>query len=199
MADTQADREAALANQALIELGDQPVIEALTEASDKAERANAVYATIRDALLEQHPWKFALARAEIDEDGAAPAFGWLRRFALPDDYLKAWRLNDKDELRVRWTVERGFLLTDESSPIRLRYIAATPDPGDWTPAFKRAVITELAATLALGITNTRVSHETLTKAARDRLDTARWVDGKEEGAHEWLPGRLARRRWSVSG
>lgn len=201
MTATQAERETALANEALVLLGQDGRFTAGLDstANAAAPRANAVYPTVRDTLLAKHPWNFALDRAEVAADDDAPAFGWQRRFALPDDLLRVWRLNDKDEQDVRWTVERGWLLTDEASPVNLRYIARVADPENWTPAFRTAVITELAVALSLGLTNT-ASRVQVARAEADRaLADARWIDGQEQGAHEWLEGRFlqARRRVGI--
>lgn len=189
-----------LVNQALVELGGRPEVESLTDtASDSARIANAVYATVRDTLLQQHPWNFAMARAEVEADDTDPDFGWSKRYALPDDCLRVWRLSDEPTNKLGWAVEGGWLLTDEASPIELRYIARVEDPDDWSPAFQRAVIGELAAAMAMAISNTAAVAQAARQTAAIRLEEARSLDGRERGKTRWPDGRLKRAFKAAAG
>lgn len=190
-----------IVNQALVELGGgAELIEALDEDSANARNANAIWATVRDSLLAMHPWNFALKRAEVDADAGEPAFGWLRRFALPADCLQVFRLNDMPARRLPWEIEGGFLLTDEATPVNMRYIARIEETADWSAAFTDAVAGEIAARLAITVANSQTSAAEARKEAERRLREARWVDAREQGALERPPGRIERwRRQGLTG
>ena len=179
-----------LVNQALVLLGGRPVVDSLDGDGDEANIANSVYTTVRDDLLACHPWNFALARAEVEADETAPAFGWSYRYALPEGCLRVWRLTDLPDERLEWVVEGGWLLTNEVGPINLRYISQVTDPASWPPSFQQAMIAALARAMAMAITNTNTVVDMAQRAAAMKLEEARSVNGREHGRTVLSSGRL---------
>ena len=51
-------------NQALRLIGDQPIT-ALTDATERADRCESIYATTRDQMMMMHPWNFAMVRTVL--------------------------------------------------------------------------------------------------------------------------------------
>ena len=76
--------EVDIVNAALIKLGER-TIASLTDAVKPAQLANAVYADLRDALLREHPWNFAMVRVSLAVRAARqPEAGRGTAYLLPD-------------------------------------------------------------------------------------------------------------------
>jgi hypothetical protein len=61
-------------------------------------------------------------------------------FTLPDDCLTT----APEEDTADWTVEGRSLLTNQTPPLRLRYIAQMPDASTWDPAFAEVLACRIA-------------------------------------------------------
>ena len=193
-----------VANMALVILGGVGDLTDLNAANPRAEKVRAVYPTLKKALLESHPWNFALERArlsaQVDASGdpVRPAFGWQYQYILPGNCLRVWRLNDAPIERVPRVRERGKLLTNVAGPINLRYIADVPE-AEWSALFTAAAAAVLAADLALAITATASAMERAQRAAVAKLREARWADAQENGRLEMETGPLEGAHRAVAG
>ena len=193
-----------IVNAALVQLGSQGGLGSLTDTGAHAQQANQVYTIARDALLACHAWNFAMARAEIDADvdgdgdAVKPAFGWSLQYTLPADTIRAWRLNDAPVDRRYWEIEGGKLLTNEASPIHLRYIKRVTDAESFPPLFADALSWEIAARLALPITQSQTTARGARDEARRALADAKWADSQEKGKRRQALGDLERAKLLTS-
>ena len=129
----------AVCNRALGKIG-APRINALTDDTPPALALAACLPGVSDWMLRAYLWRFALKRAVLAEADAVPAFGYGWSFTLPDDCLTTAPEADTAD----WTVEGRSLLTNETPPLRLRYIAQMPDAAQWDPAFAEVLACRIA-------------------------------------------------------
>lgn len=85
-----------ICNLALSHLGDDATVSSIDppEGSAQAEHCAAFYPIARDALLESHPWNFALRRiapALLEEQ---PSAQWGYAYALPSDAIQVFAIQD---------------------------------------------------------------------------------------------------------
>jgi hypothetical protein len=91
-------------------------------------------------VLRAYRWRFALKREVLAEADAVPAFGYGWSFTLPDDCLTT----APEEDTADWTVEGRSLLTNQTPPLRLRYISQMPAASHWDPAFAEVLACRIA-------------------------------------------------------
>lgn len=116
---------------------------------------NRNYPQQRDALLERHPWNFAVKRASLAADNAEPAFEWAYQYTLPTDCLRLLPITTngyRDSPGVSHVVESGKILTDKAAPLYVRYIARVTNPSYFTLTFTNALAQVLAARMAYWMT-----------------------------------------------
>ena len=100
-----------IANVALTMLGSQRIA-ILSEDSEPARRVNAVYDILRDELLMEHPWTFAVERTSLAQLSDTPAFGYSYQYQLPSDCLK---FLDRKNQSYDFRVEGSTVLCDSST------------------------------------------------------------------------------------
>lgn len=162
--------EVDLCNLALQRLGAKSIT-SLTDDSTNARECNRAYAHARDSELRSHPWSFARKRAELAASSTAPAFEYANAFPLPSDFLRLMSNNgrlgmtNQDDLQI----EGGNVLTNDSAPLPITYIAQITDPEAFDQLFADLLVARLARDLAEKITqsNTKIqAAQTLYKEAR---------------------------------
>jgi hypothetical protein len=152
--------ETGIANRALQRLG-ATRITALDDASTKNGRAcNVAYEPLRDALLRMHPWSFAITRAALAADSAAPVGddAPAYQYTWPTDALRI--LLPKDHT-LDWIIEGRKILTDWDAPLYIRYIAKITDPNTMDPLFREALSALMAAELCDEITQSNPKKDRL--------------------------------------
>lgn len=150
-----------ICNQALSKVGADRITSLLDD-TPQAKLLNAIYGVKRDAELAARPWSFAITRALIPASSTAPAFGWARAFPQPSDYLAmvqvgetyAFYDNSSGEFGggALFEIEGGAVLTDQSSPLAIRYISRITNAGLYPPLFVEAFACRLAAEICEKLT-----------------------------------------------
>lgn len=159
-----------ICNAALVKVG-QTRITSLTDDVNAAGTLSAIYDDKRDAELAAAPWSFAIVRAELPASTTVPAFGRAYAYPMPTDCLRLVQVGDD----YTWydptnggifEYEGGAVLTDQASPLQVRYIQRVTNEGLFPPLFAEALACRLAAEIC----------ETLTQDAgkRDRA----WAERK---------------------
>jgi len=149
-------------NRALIKIG-EPVIVS-REQTPYGDTLALVCDDFRKMLLSSHYWRFAIKRAvlaKLDEESGSRIFNYV--YALPRDYLlmKDFGHNYKNpnlsNLIVasdeRYSIEGGKLLTRYADNVEISYIADIKDENLFTPLFKEALISLIAAEAVVRIKN----------------------------------------------
>lgn len=138
-----------IANLALTKLGAARITD-LADNTRNARVMNAIFDEKRDAELASHPWTFAIKRAQIPALSAAPAFQWARQYPLPSDYLRLVQIGEDytfydSNSGPLFQVEGNAILTDEASPLDVRYVYRVTSTGLFSPLFVEALACRLAA------------------------------------------------------
>ncbi|UIJ37807.1 hypothetical protein LWC08_14105 [Desulfobaculum bizertense] len=160
---------------ALMELGEEG-IGSLKEDSELVRIMSVFYETERDAMLEEHPWNFALRRVELAEQVSGAAFGYARAFQLPSDALCVVDVEPEQNFEL----EGQSLLTD-SPHVFLRYVRRIRHAKALPPTFRSALAARLAARVAKKITGSSAEKERMEVLYRERLRTAKSRDAQGGG------------------
>jgi hypothetical protein len=179
-----------IANNALIRIGASSII-SFTENSEAARAVNLIFSQVRNAVLRDHIWNFALRRVQLALNDTAPAFGYGNSFALPTDCLRVIQMEEKDMVYV---IEGRNLLTDEGTA-KIIYLAEITDPTQYDPMFVEALSARLAAELAIPLADSNSLYQNMMEVYRMKITDARSIDGQESGepqivADTWLDSRL---------
>lgn len=190
--------EVTIANRALQKLGARR-IDSLGEDSPNARSVAEAYPVVRDRLLRQYAWNFAIGRARVAADADLTLWGELNRFRKPDDFLRLLRGTEAgtdDIERVKtWRLEGNFIVTDAAAPLEFRYVRRVTNPAEFDSLFAELLAVTLAAEIADDITQDSGRVERL-YAEKDVLEAeARKVNSLENPAEEppedsWLQARL---------
>lgn len=148
-----------ICNRALQKIGAN-AIQALSDNTREARACNAAYEPVRDRLLQEHRWRFAILRTELAAEGTAPAWGRAGSFQLPSDYLAMVpRYPEDNELEIDYEIESGKILSDQEGPLYIRYISKVTDPNKMTPLFREYLSAMLAFELCEQITQSNAKKE----------------------------------------
>ena len=76
-----------IANIALTNLGATNITD-IDEDSSNARKIRAIYDNLRQAVLEEHPWNFAIVRDVLSPDPTSPVFGYSYKVRKPTGCLR---------------------------------------------------------------------------------------------------------------
>lgn len=182
-------------NLALTELGQ----DGCTSIDDDIERVRVLrrnWEFVRDAVLAEHPWKFAIKRAELAALASEPLFGWSLQYALPEACLKVvqvgdeWAFYSADNELETFAMEGGRVLTDIEAPLQIRYVERKENVGEWPVLFGQAVAYKLASVCAKKITGSNTEAERVMGLYQLHVRTA-----KRHSAIERPPQHLRDGSW----
>lgn len=175
----------AICNLALGWLGENPIT-AITDPSRAAQLCNTNFDLLRDAVLEEGEWGFALKQAgPLAPVSPGPTFGPGSLFNLPEDCLRVLRCLDSSDVgsissvftdgmsafpasRLQWRRE-GRAVRAEVTAIYVEYIAKITDTELFSPGFTQAMAARLAAELSMPITNSATMFQTMWKLYSGKL------------------------------
>lgn len=164
-------------NTALTLLGQDPIAD--PDGSGKKETAcRQVYDVCRKALLEQHPWNFALKRANLDLESEAPAFEYSYAFGLPTDCLRIYRVYNASSV---YKEEGGLVLSDDST-MQLLYVRNIEDPSRFPPLFIQLLAVDIALAIEYFITNGQSMAQGLMMKRAELLKTAKMIDAQKDSS-----------------
>jgi hypothetical protein len=163
--------EVDIANVALLRIGQLQTIAELDEPTPHAQAINAVFAHLRDAVLEAFAWPFAmkratldvLASAEDDPDDPLLRSGWGFTYQLPADciaprYIYPGTNTPGEGQEVPFVIEAdetvgtaGRVLLTNEGEAELIYTAKITQPNRWSPTFRDAMAFRLASDLAMSV------------------------------------------------
>lgn len=180
-----------IANRALSKLGQKRVSNIETEDTKSARIINGIYSMVRDSLLQEYPWNFAIKRASLAPLSSSPEWGYDNKYKIPSDCLRLLSIkNDPD-----YSVEEDNILTDETDEILIKYIARIENSGNYVPVFNEALATRLAYEGCEEITQSNSKKQILFQELKDTLSIAFRIDAIENLPEqlpddEWLTERL---------
>lgn len=187
-----ATSKVAIANLALQKLGAKR-IESLTQDHPNARSINACFDAVRDTLLRQYDWSFAIKRGSIAADGDGPTWGDWDRFSLPNDFIRLLRDNETGQA-PDWKIEGQYILSADGAPLEIRYIARIEDPNFYDACFVDALAAALAFQCCEEITGSTGKQD---RARADKMDAiaegyrtgAIEKDGQDSPEDEWVAAR----------
>ena len=140
-----ANSEVEICNMALGMLGANQIM-----VKEDSQPCNVHYDTIRDAILEDVDWTFAMKRVVLKSPSTTtPAYGFTRQFLLPTDCIRVVDVNGSND---GWLKEARFILTNDET-IELSYVSRVIDVRLYPSSFVNAFAARLASVIATPITN----------------------------------------------
>lgn len=167
-------------------------ITSLNDNSAEARLCKVLYPRIRDAALRKHSWRFAVKRVELGLLSETPAFGFDYAFQLPSDCLKILETDSYED--EDWALEDGKVLANRTT-FFCKIIYRQTDASKYDAVFVEYLAYELAAQLALPLTNGTQIAAGMQAKADDILREARSYSAQEKGSIEvpeatsWLIAR----------
>lgn len=186
-----------IANRALILLGTSSRVISVDDPTPLARQIADLWHESRRAAIVAHPWNFALWRAQLNETGDAPAFGYTKRFALPADCLRWLPPPRDDDAFFEGVEEAGHILTDYGAPLPVRYIRDVEDVGAWPAHFHVFMAYQIALDLADSATQFSSKVEEMAQAREDAMATAKTLDGLASGERTRGDARFTS-RWAMA-
>ena len=172
-----------ICNRALNAVG-QAAITALDEGTARADLCNRLYTDLRDELLQDHPWNFAIRRDTPAASATEPAFEWDYAFPMHADALRVLSVNE-DWQHATWVVEGREILTNEPAPVYVRYVSKDVTEDTFPPLFTGALVLRIAMDLAMPLTESGTRREALAKQYQVAIRMARGADARESGPHRY--------------
>lgn len=162
-------------NRALDKLGQGSIV-SLEDGTKAANLCIRNWPLIRDQVLRDHPWNFAVKRVTLAPDVAEPAWGFNYRTPLPTDCLRLIEVRDLSE--GEYQVEGRAILSNQDV-LYVRYIARVIDPNEYDALFQDAVASRLAVELCEPLTQSNSKKDILIQEYDMILTAAKRADGQE--------------------
>lgn len=186
----------AICNEALVLLGDAPI-----DSLDGEGAANVAcrthYGPTRDHLLSIHPWNFSRLTVDLVRLAAAPssATGFSAAYQLPTDLVRIVRVFVDTIPDPSWSQEADHLLVDaaDTAVVAIEYHRLV-DESYFIKPFRTALMAEMAARLAPALTEREGMTDTMQKAARVALATARHANATQRPTQHIAATRFIRAR-----
>jgi hypothetical protein len=182
--------EVSICNSALIKIGHDR-INSLTEQSKAAVLCAERYPFVRDEVLREHPWNFAIKRASFSQLVSTPAFEYQYEYQIPSDCLRIWQPEDPD---VVFVVEAGKVLTDEGT-FKCRYISRVTNTALFDRSFAEALAFRLAADIGYSITASTQLQQAMLAMYDMKLKIARSMDAQEGTPEDLINDSWVERRF----
>lgn len=189
-----------ICNQALTKAGAARIV-SLDDDTESAGVLRAIYNVKLDAELAAQPWTFAIKRQQLPASSTAPLFGWARAFPVPADYLA---MVEVGENYVFYDSNAGALfqlegsdsgmqiLTDQGSPLNVRYVRRVTTPGLFPALFVEAFACRLAAEICERLTQNQSKRELAWQERERAIRDARRVNAIEQPPRQVPPGSWLR-------
>jgi hypothetical protein len=148
-----------IAKEALAQIGTRSKIASLTDGSAEAQYVNLLYGPIRDFLLAEGDYDFAMLSASPALSGSAPT-PWIYSYAYPANALRIRQVVPAsyaalDPKPIAWNIfnqsSAKFILTRETVA-QVLYTAPVPEVL-WEPMFGQSFVRLLASALAFALEN----------------------------------------------
>lgn len=180
-----------ISNFALDKLGHGPIT-SLSDNTTASDLCNRLWPLARDKVLRDHPWNFAIKRANTAPSGTAPDWGFTYQHPVPADFL---RLLEVDGLRAGdYQLESDHILANDDV-LYIRYVAQITDPAKYDPLAVDALATLMAFWMSEPLTQSNTKKGELWAEYGEVLKSAKRADAQENPPtiledDDWLTARL---------
>lgn len=167
-----------IANRALSRIGVARVTSIDPPDDSKAARAVAsAWDLVRREVLRAHPWNCVSSRASLAASGTAPTWEYDRAFPLPAGCLRILQVDTE----FSWVTESGSILTDETAPLRIRYVRDEEDTEQYDAHLVNVLSSRLALELAPELIEADMGTRQILRAEyQAALTQARHTDAVEQ-------------------
>lgn len=205
--------DVAICNQALGWLGGELITSlSIPEDSDEWKLCNANYAPLRDAVLVEREWTFAIARAEFAALASAPTYGFDKAFQIPATALRVLQVTLAGDgvaaggttekytqfqgryTAIEWQREGQTIVANGAERIYAKYIQQVTDTTKFSPAFDQALAARIAMDLAIPLTNSRLLQRDMAAMYGEKIAIAAASDGAQGRSVRTRTGSLIRVR-----
>jgi len=198
-----ASSEVAICNIALGWLGGDLII-SLDDPSVEAKLCKANYGPLRDAVLEEREWTFAVKRLEFSQLQDAPLYGFDRAFQIPPQVIRVLQVSLFDasvtesgagangfrasarsgtgqgrETRIEWLREGDTVVANSAERIVSRSLIRITDTTKFSPAFDQCLAARIAMDLAIPITNSEKMQKSMAAMYGEKISLAASSDGMQ--------------------
>lgn len=187
--------ETSICNQALSWLGAKAIV-SLEDPSTEAEYCRNNYPFIRDAVLEERAWSFALARqsstvADLSE------WGNLYEHSVPLDWMQVLRVykDSAGEQVAEWSKEGPYVLAD-SATIYMWGVKRVTNTSLMSNMFVQCLAARMAAELAIPLTGKKQLQADMWVLYQQKLNDAAARDGAQGRNELMREGKLTSVRYS---
>ncbi len=199
--------EVAICNQALGWVGGNLII-SLGDDSGEAKLCNANYASLRDAVLEEREWTFAVARIEPAPLATLPLYGFDKQFQIPPDVIRVLQVSRADsdvvsggaisrsgtglgrETEIEWLREGSTIVANNATRIYARVITRITDTTKFSPAFDQALAARIAMDLAIPIASSAKLQKDMASMYGEKIALAAASDGLQGRSTRWRSNSL---------
>ncbi len=174
--------EVSICNQALGWLG-ADLITSLDDDSTAAQLCKLNYPILRDTVLEEAEWSFAIKRYQLPALADKPVSGWQYAHEVPGDVLRVLTCRadvDRDQAynEMDWALESGNIMSN-TEIVYIRSIVQVTDPAKYSTMFTQALAARIAADLAIPITESRSIQSDMFGLYSNKISEAVTVDGMQ--------------------
>lgn len=189
-----------ICNQALGWLGADSIL-SINDPSKEAQLCKENFDALRDTVLEEREWTFAVRRLYLTPLVATPVYGYANNFLLPADVLRVLNIPgapggvvggidalnggrgaDSGQGLADWRVESidaGRVIVANVSAVYCRVIWRVVNEQIWSAMFTQALAARLAADLAMPLVNSRSLQQDMWKLYTSKLSAAATMDGMQ--------------------
>ncbi|MFV2057288.1 MAG: hypothetical protein ACC707_12525 [Thiohalomonadales bacterium] len=189
-----------ICNLALGWLGGDLII-SLDDESVEAKLCKANYALLRDAVLEEREWTFAVKRLEPAQLVTGPLYGFDNAFQIPPEVLRVLQVSRAGtvvdgaliegsflsatrggtgtgrETRIEWNREGDQIMANNADRIFIRALIRIEDTTKFSPSFDQAFAARMAMELSIPITNSRALQKDMASLYAEKMRLAAATDG----------------------
>jgi len=192
-------------NVALSSIGGRGSVSSPEENSVEARICRRHYDTVRDAVQEASWWSSCkqtsrlalLARRQQSQWSVGdPDDNKTFSFRLPNDYLRAWYLQDGTSFLISQRLDEPALHTDTENGV-LVYAKRTEDPSRWSVPLYNAIYKMLASTISGPLRGSdslsqRLFSEARLTIAESQANIANAESNSYEAVPDWIAARVGR-------
>jgi hypothetical protein len=174
-----------ICNRALQKIGAKRITSLTDDDSKNARACNVAFESCKLAELREHPWSFAVARAELAADSEEPDWGRANSFTLPADFVRLLPPYEEDNTNdLDWQIEGRKILTDDSAPLYIRYIKDVTDPNEMDALFREALACRIALEICEELTQSTQKLQNIDQLYKDCIRKAKRTNAIEAPAQQ---------------